>query len=192
MSFFDAADLPRTSFYRDSSRRYRGLSYNCSYTPQTPVSRLLPPRRESAVATSLRSAKSLITRSPPSVNMTVTLEPFTAADIPSAINVHTSSLAETTSQGQKDLRTEEWNLALENPFAKIVKATEGDRLIGAAGFLTHEVNGLQWTAPERKASAGTVEKEVNEELAEAREEVLQGDYDLWRASRYLEPSATSR
>ena len=65
-------------------------------------------------------------------------------------------------------------------------------LIGAAGFLTHEVNGLQWTAPERKASAGTVEKEVNEELAEARDEVLQGDYDLWRASRYLEPSATSR
>jgi hypothetical protein len=33
-------------------------------------------------------------------------------------------------------------------------------LVGAAGFLTHEALGLQWTSLERKAWAGSAEKEL--------------------------------
>lgn len=62
----------------------------------------------------------------------------------------------------------------------ISQKTHHGNLIGAAGFLTHETLGLQWTSPERKAWAGSAEKELEERLEEAREEVLHGDYDLWR------------
>ena len=51
----------------------------------------------------------------------------------------------------------------------------------------HEVGGLQWTSAERKASAGSVEKEIDHHLAEAREETLQGDYDLWRTFSRVSP-----
>lgn len=121
--------------------------------------------------------------------MAVTLEPFTEADIPSAIRVHAKAMAndpveratsELLSDSEKnESRTHEWTLALQNPFAKMIKATDGD-LIGAAGFLTHEVGGLQWTTASRKEGAGSIEKEIDDRLSQAREEVLNGDYDLWR------------
>ncbi|KAJ8107651.1 hypothetical protein OPT61_g8720 [Boeremia exigua] len=57
MSSLDAADLPRASFLRDPSRRYQGLSYNCGYVPQVPESRPLPPKRDSAVDTTLSFAE---------------------------------------------------------------------------------------------------------------------------------------
>ncbi|KAJ4411112.1 hypothetical protein N0V91_001485 [Didymella pomorum] len=50
--------------------------------------------------------------------------------------------------------------SLVNPHAKIVKATLEGKLVGAAGFLTHEALGLQWTSLERKAWAGSAEKEL--------------------------------
>lgn len=108
--------------------------------------------------------------------MAVKLEPFTAADIPTAIALHSSI----TNEPASEAREYEWRLAVVNPHAKIVKATLNGKLIGAAGFLTHETLGLQWTSPERKAWAGSAEKELEERLKEAREEVLHGDYDLWR------------
>ncbi|KAJ4984468.1 hypothetical protein SVAN01_10020 [Stagonosporopsis vannaccii] len=61
MSFLDTADLPRSSLLCDPSRRYRGLSYNCSYTPPIPESRPLPPKRDSAVGLNMRCAKDTIT-----------------------------------------------------------------------------------------------------------------------------------
>lgn len=111
---------------------------------------------------------------PPS--MAIKLEPFTSADIPSAIALHASITREPASEAQEY----EWLLAVVNPHAKIVKATIDGKLLGAAGFLTHETLGLQWTSPERKAWAGSAEKELEERLEGAREEVLHGDYDLWR------------
>lgn len=80
----------------------------------------------------------------------------------------------------REQREYEWQLAIVNPHAKIVKASLNGELIGAAGFLTHETLGLQWTSPERRAWEGSAEKELEERLEEAREEVLHGDYDLWR------------
>ncbi|KZM23061.1 uncharacterized protein EKO05_0008217 [Ascochyta rabiei] len=193
MSFFDAADLPRVSIFRDSSRRYQGLSYNCDHNLQTPVSRALPPRRDSAIATSLHLATTTVT-SPlstrkPTPTMTFTLSPFVEADIPPAIAAHATatadeSLQRTTSahlsdSEKNDYRLQEWTLALQNPFARIVKATERGTLIGAAGFLTHKVCGLQWTAPSRKEETGSIEKEIDDRLAQSRDELLQGDYDIW-------------
>lgn len=110
--------------------------------------------------------------------MLITLEPFTIFDIPAAIAVHSSITND--SAAAREAREQEWHLALQNPYARIVKATLNGTLIGAAGFLTHETNGLQWTSPERKAWVGSTEKELEERLEEAREEVLHGDYDLWR------------
>jgi hypothetical protein len=117
--------------------------------------------------------------------MVVTLEPFTAADSPSAMDVHASSLAENPSQEQKDQCSQEWTLAPDNPFAETIKAMGSGNLTCAAGFLTHEVGGLQWSATERKESAGSVEKEIAERLAEAREEVSKDSYDLWRTCFFL-------
>lgn len=108
--------------------------------------------------------------------MAIKLEPFTPADIPSAIALHSSI----TNAPASEAREHEWQLAIVNPHAKIVKATLDGKLIGAAGFLTHETLGLQWTSPERKAWAGSAEKELEDRLEDAREEVLHGDYDLWR------------
>jgi len=108
--------------------------------------------------------------------MAVKLEPFTPADIPTAIALHSSI----TNEPASEAREYEWQLAVVNPHAKIVKATLNEKLIGAAGFLTHETLGLQWTSPERKAWAGSAEKELEERLEQAREELLHGDYDLWR------------
>jgi hypothetical protein len=107
--------------------------------------------------------------------MTIKLEPFTPSDIPSAIALHSTI----TNEPASEAREYEWQLAVVNPHAKIVKATFDGQLVGAAGFLTHETLGLQWTSPERKAWAGSAEKELEERLEEAREEVLHGDYDLW-------------
>ncbi|XPS79379.1 hypothetical protein M3J07_011381 [Ascochyta lentis] len=204
MSFFDAADLPRASFFRDPSRRYQGLSYNCDYSPhQKCISRPLLPRRDSAIATSLHLATTTTTSTlstrKPTPAMAVTLELFTEADIPSAITAYATATANdpierTTSvhlsdAEKKESRTNEWTLALQNPFARIIKATEGGTLIGAAGFLTHEVCGLQWTAPSRKGGTGSVEKEIDDRLAQAREEVLKTDYDVWHIYlAFLAPS----
>ncbi|KAJ4361544.1 hypothetical protein N0V95_001796 [Ascochyta clinopodiicola] len=118
--------------------------------------------------------------------MTITLEPFVEADIPSAIAIHATATAidpfeitPSADPSDADHRIQEWTLALQNPFTRIVKATEGGVLIGAAGFLTHEVCGLQWTAPSRKEGTGSIEKEIDDRLVHARDEVLKGDYDIW-------------
>lgn len=73
--------------------------------------------------------------------MAVTLEPLTTPDIPSAMDVHASSLAKNLSQEQKDLRSQEWTLVLDNPSAKTIKAMESGNLAGAAGFLIHDIMG---------------------------------------------------
>jgi hypothetical protein len=173
MSFFDFADLPRSHFTLDSSRRYKGLSYNCSHAPSMPVSRASPSRRDSGVVSKPTTSCRPTPKKP---TMAVKLEPFTPPDIPAAIALHSSVTAEPASEA----REYEWQLAVVNPHAKIVKATYDGKLIGAAGFLTHETLGLQWTSPERRAWAGSAEKELEDRLEEAREDVLHGDYDLWR------------
>lgn len=114
--------------------------------------------------------------------MAITLSPFSQADIPAAIAVH-SSINNDSAEAQSRLE-QEWNLALVNPYAKVVKATLNGDFIGAAGFLTHETNGLQWTSPERKAWAGSAEKQLEDRVEDAREDVLHGDYDLWRKSSF--------
>lgn len=132
--------------------------------------------------------------------MPTTLEPFTSLDIPSAIAVHSSSLANNpieygptsllSPEQVKESQTHEWTLALSNPFARIVKASSDGTLIGAAGFLTHEVGGLQWTSAERQTSAESVDKEIDGRLAEARDEVLKGDYNVWRMCSFCDFATT--
>lgn len=57
MSFSDFSDLPRSHFTFDTSRRYRGLSYNCSHAPPLRIARA-PPRRDSGAASTPKATKS--------------------------------------------------------------------------------------------------------------------------------------
>ncbi|KAJ4316026.1 hypothetical protein N0V94_005653 [Neodidymelliopsis sp. IMI 364377] len=136
--------------------------------------------------------------------MPITLSPLTLSDIPSASTIHATTLtndpielASNTLISTADKtasRIHEWKLALQNPFVRLIKATDTDTntLIGAAGFLTHEVGGLQWTSATRNAGVGSVEKGIDARLAEAREGVLMGDYDLWHLYlAFVSPSSSS-
>lgn len=55
MRTFDAADLPRSVHLLDPSRRYQGLTYNCTAAPplRKPLSRpeAPPPRQEDSAPT---------------------------------------------------------------------------------------------------------------------------------------------
>ena len=82
--------------------------------------------------------------------MTIKVESFTPSDIPAAISLHASI----THAPASEAREYEWQLAVVNPHAKIVKAALDGNLIGAAGFLTPETLGLQWTSPEPQGVGG--------------------------------------
>lgn len=125
--------------------------------------------------------------------MPISLSPFTIPDIPTAIILHSNAttndpveLATHTllsSSEKTAARTHEWALALQNPFTKTIKATTSEgTLIGAAGFLTHEVDGRQWSTASRREGAGSVEKEIDDRLSQARGEVLGGGCDVWRTN----------